>query len=321
MRRVVVLSAIQNLVNGLRGKLPNCVIYECKSANDEELRNAEIIIGDYDLIGPIVYDLKKVKLLHGTWAGVDKLLPFVDANNPPPFPVVRYSGEQFGRIISEYVVASIVNHERELFRVYENQRESNWCRDGTIMHHRIISDLNIGVMGIGSIGSVLGQLLKHFGAKVNVLGRRPSIDKEEFKYVHEYYPNERLKDFLSKCDYVINTLPSTNATIGLLNGDVLKSCYERKSIFINVGRGTIIAEADLANAIKNRWISAAYLDVFHEEPLPKENILWRIPEVKITPHVAAVSRTVDVVDQFAKNLELFDAGKPIPTKIDFQRGY
>lgn len=74
-------------------------------------------------------------------------------------------------------------------------------------------------------------------------------------------------------------MPSTNSTRGLLNGDVLKNCIEKKSVLINIGRGSIIKESDLINALENNWISGAILDVFEEEPLDKSSKLWNFSQV------------------------------------------
>lgn len=91
---------------------------------------------------------------------------------------------------------------------------------------------------------------------------------------------EELPKFLRACDYVVNILPSTEQTKGLLNGEVLKNCEEKKAVFINVGRGNIIRETDLVRALKKGWISGAILDVFEEEPLPQTSELWALPQVR-----------------------------------------
>jgi phosphoglycerate dehydrogenase-like enzyme len=94
--------------------------------------------------------------------------------------------------------------------------------------------------------------------------------------------NSDLPDLLQNCDYIINVLPSTPDTIGLLNGDMLKHCAQKQSVFINIGRGTVIKEKDLVNALSRGWLSAAILDVFETEPLPPSSVLWTMPQVKYT---------------------------------------
>jgi hypothetical protein len=94
--------------------------------------------------------------------------------------------------------------------------------------------------------------------------------------------NSDLPDLLQNCDYIINVLPSTPDTTGLLNGDILKHSAQKHSVFINIGRGTVIKEEDLVNALSKGWLSAAILDVFETEPLPPSSALWTMPQVKCT---------------------------------------
>lgn len=103
--------------------------------------------------------------------------------------------------------------------------------------------------------------------------------KENLNYLDEHRTTAYLSEMLTNCDYIINVLPSTPNTLGLLNGNVLQNCKNRGSIFINIGRGTIIKEADLLHALEQQWILGAILDVFEEEPLSKKSKLWTLPQV------------------------------------------
>lgn len=90
--------------------------------------------------------------------------------------------------------------------------------------------------------------------------------------------NSDLPDLLQNCDYIINVLPSTPDT----TGDMLKHCAQKQPVFINIGRGTVIKEKDLINALSRGWLSAAILDVFETGPLPPSSVLWTMPQVKYT---------------------------------------
>lgn len=94
--------------------------------------------------------------------------------------------------------------------------------------------------------------------------------------------NSDLPDLLQNCDYIINVLPSTPYTVGLLNGDMLKHCAKKQSVFMNIGRATVIKEEDLVTALNKGWLSAAILDVFETEPLPSSSSLWTMPQVQYT---------------------------------------
>lgn len=93
-----------------------------------------------------------MKWVQGTWAGIDALLPHIRSNEPPRFPISRFTGNHFGRLIGEYVVANITNFERKIFEMRENQNKQQWVRDENVIVYRAIYDLTIGILGTGSIG-------------------------------------------------------------------------------------------------------------------------------------------------------------------------
>ncbi|KAF5283341.1 hypothetical protein FQR65_LT13890 [Abscondita terminalis] len=291
-----------------------------RARNIELLKEAEILVADVDWAGPYIYNLPNLKWLQGTWAGVDAISPYID--KPLPFLFTRYSGHRFGQMMSEYVVSHIVFLERDFRAMERNQLKRSWIKDGKILEYRVLSSLTIGVLGFGNIGSWVGKSLHMFGAEILAYGRSSQLQSSaEFVKPESYYTKATLPEFLKKCDYIVSTLPSTPETIGLLNGEVLKNCEEKKPVFINVGRGTIIKEADLVNAIKNKWISRAILDVFEVEPLPENSPLWTMEEVIITPHVAAESQPKHIAEQFNNHLSLYLAKKPIPSTFIYEKGY
>lgn len=132
--------------------------------NEEKLKKAEILIADFDLIGPHLYDYDRIKWIQGTWAGIDFLMPFLKQDVKLPYLLTRYSGQHFGRIMSEYVIGCIVNHERNWNGIVKNQLNCVWSKDGKISEYRTISDLNVGIMGVGNIGrkSEINIIFKRF---------------------------------------------------------------------------------------------------------------------------------------------------------------
>ncbi|KAG8039601.1 hypothetical protein G9C98_008244 [Cotesia typhae] len=174
---------------------------------------------------------------------------------------------------------------------------------------RLLSDMTIGIMGVGNIGKIVAKTLKHFNAKIWGLTRTIPTTKEPF--IDEYRTTSSLPEFLSNCHYIINIMPATPETNGLLNGDMLKNCKENNAIFMNVGRGNVINEEDLVNALENKWITAAILDVFEVEPLPSTSKLWIMPQVIISPHNACLARAESVAELFCNNYNKFTHGEPL----------
>lgn len=239
----------------------------------------------------------------------------------PTFTITRFSNYFLGCMMGEYVIANIVNHERNLMAVYENQQCSLWNRDGKISNHRSISDLTIGILGAGTIGTDIAKLVKTLRACVWGLVRTVPKQEKQSPYVDEYRLSSDLPDLLQNCDYIINVLPSNPDTVGLLNGGMLKHCAKKQSVFMNIGRGTVIKEEDLVTALNKGWLSAAILDVFETEPLPPSSSLWTMPQVKITPHISGCSRPQDVAMFFKENLVRFQSSQPLECVLDLDKGY
>ncbi|XP_076241436.1 glyoxylate/hydroxypyruvate reductase A [Calliopsis andreniformis] len=318
---IAILSVIPRLSYHLRMQLPSLTIFDVSpDKNDSllELKKADIIVSDCDLFLPYIDKLPSLKWLQTTWAGVNALVPGLQ-NKKVDYVITRFSDKAFGLAMSEYVVAHIFNFERDQRQQYENQKNCEWKTDGKILNHRLICDLSVVILGLGNIGKFIAQKLKTFGATVCGVTRTPL--KEKLDYLDEHATIECLPQMLEKCDYVVNALPSTPNTVGLLNGNVLQNCKNRGSIFINIGRGTIIKEADLINALKQQWIAGAILDVFEEEPLPKQSKLWTLPQVTISPHMSGVTRPQDVARFFAENYKKFVKGENMLNVVNLQEGY
>ncbi|KAH9518911.1 hypothetical protein Btru_008646 [Bulinus truncatus] len=139
--------------------------------------------------------------------------------------------------------------------------------------------------------------------------------------VDNLVPLSRLNEMLADIDYFVNVLPSTPKTRGLLNGNILRFCERKRTVFINIGRGDIIDDSSLIMSINKGWLGGAILDVFNTEPLPSSSELWHLPNVTITPHVAGVTFAKRAVETFMKNLQLYQEDKPLINQVDFFRGY
>ncbi|XP_053998494.1 glyoxylate/hydroxypyruvate reductase A-like isoform X2 [Hylaeus anthracinus] len=322
---IAILSTIPKLSYHIRMQLPKSTICDVspvsKDQNDtlSELKCADIIVTDCDLFLPYMDKLPSLKWVQTTWAGIETFVSRLQNNKKSNYVITRFSDKAFGFAMSEYVTAHIFNFERDQRQQYEQQRNCNWEKSGKISNHRLICDLSVGILGLGNIGKSIGQKLKTFGATVWGITRTPL--KEKLDYIDEHRTIESLPEMLTHCDYIVNVLPSTPNTIGLLNGNVLQNCKNRGSVFINIGRGTIINEVDLLNAIQQQWISGAILDVFEEEPLSKDSKLWSMPQVTISPHISGVTRPQDVGRLFAENYQRFIKGETLLNTVNLQEAY
>lgn len=283
----------------------------------KKLQSVEILITDTHILKDILYQLPNMKLVQVTSAGVENLLPNINRSLPvPTYTIVRASC--FGILMGEYVVAGIINFERGLYRYFELQKAKSWD-DLISLNFRTLSDLRVAILGAGVIGEEIAKCLVQFGATVNGFARR-NRNSEELRRSSFQKISPDLHTLIEDCHYLVNALPSTPNTVGLLNGDVLRQC-KNSPVFINIGRGNVIAEECLLNALKNKWISGAMLDVFEVEPLPQSSPLWSTPDVIVTPHMSGPSRPQEVVKSFMINFEKFLAGEPLLHKFSFDSGY
>ena len=175
-----------------------------------------------------------------------------------------------------------------------------WSRDElSAMSCRLLSTLSISVLGCGDIGLEVAKHCKNFG--MTVYGMVTKLPNNRPNHVDKFFLPTNLPEFLKKSDYICNILPKTEQTANMLSGCVLENCREVQSIFINIGRGSVIDDDSLTNAIEKGCLKAAILDVFNEEPLPRESKLWEFPNVFITPHVAGLSLDEEVCNRVYKS--------------------
>ncbi|XP_067003289.1 glyoxylate/hydroxypyruvate reductase A [Anabrus simplex] len=336
---VAVFSNIPKLTTCLKNAMPNihfrevtpgCAVLNKQFSSPGEvsddslkvLQESEIIIGDFNIMAPVLDQLPNVKWLQGTWAGADTIFKTYDHNKPRlPYVITRFSGSFFGNQMSEYVVAHIVNRERCFFSFYDSQKAHKWEKNDLFPFRRSIQDLTIGILGTGVIGKSIAKVLKTLHATVWGLGRTPLPEGEKLPNIDEYRLVSKLPELLQNCDYVINVLPDTKETTGLLSGDILHHCAHKQSVLINIGRGNVYSEEDLLKALKEGWLSGAILDVFSVEPLPANSPLWDMKQVTISPHIAGITRPQDVAKVFKENYERFKAGKPLLHVLDLEKGY
>ncbi|XP_075548793.1 glyoxylate/hydroxypyruvate reductase A-like isoform X1 [Dermacentor variabilis] len=328
---IYVVSRIPNLAEHLREAVKGradvveiiakfTVHDDCPKIKPEvvkRLQSVEILITDTHILKDILYQLPKMKLVQVTSAGVENLIPNIDRSAPvPQYTIVRASC--FGVLMAEYVVAGIINFERGLYRYFELQKTRNWD-DLISLNFRTLSDLRVAILGAGVIGEEIAKSLVQFGATVNGFARRSRRSEELHRSSFQMISPD-LSSLLENCHYLVNALPSTPSTTGILNGDVLRQC-KNSPVFINIGRGNVISEGCLLNALKEKWISGAILDVFEVEPLPTSSPLWATQDVIVTPHMSGPSRPQEVVKSFMINFEKFLAGQPLIHKFSFESGY
>jgi len=176
-------------------------------------------------------------------------------------------------------------------------------------------------VGYGDIGRAVAARLRLLGVEILALRRRPLLSAPDH-LVKETFPPERLLELVARADDVVVAAPLTPQTKGLVGRDAI-AAMKRTAVLVNVGRGPVLDEAALVEALEQGRIRGAALDVFEAEPLPAESPLWRLPNVLLSPHCADhVPGWVDeAMRVFLGQLERFRRGEPLLDVIDKTRGY
>ncbi|KAL4175452.1 hypothetical protein KRP22_000507 [Phytophthora ramorum] len=294
------------------------------------LEDAEVLFMDAHMAAPLLlapktnlpfelqHLLKKVQWVQGTYAGVDSYHQFPEAPADPGFTVSR-AGGIMPTALAQFVFGYVIALERKLFEAKEFQEKRVFGR--WELKYRSFRQLTIGILGLGEVGQEIGRTLKASG--FNVIGFKRRVSDEDRKALVSSADrvSTDLSEVLAQSDYVVNVLPSTDATHYLLTENTLEVCRAKQPVFINVGRGDIISEPTIVHALDKGLLSKAVLDVFEQEPLPKESPLWSHPKVIVTPHIAGSVFPEDVADVFVKNLNRRLEGKQVLYQMDWSSGY
>ncbi|KOV51803.1 2-hydroxyacid dehydrogenase [Streptomyces sp. AS58] len=244
--------------------------------------------------------------VHTASAGVDHLLcPELAASDT----VVTNARGIFDQPIAEYVAALVLAMAKDLPRTLELQRERTWRH----RESRKVAGTRACVVGSGPIGRAIARTLKALDITTALVGRTPRTG------VHGPDDLDRL---LSRADWVIAAAPLTERTHGMFDARRF-GVMQPSARFVNVGRGQLVVEEALADALDKRWIAGAALDVFTDEPLATDSPLWGVPGLIVSPHMSGdtVGWRDELGNQFLELYERWAAGRPLVNVVDKKRGY
>ena len=273
---------------------------------------AEIMVG-WNVPREAIQHAPRLRWVHSTGAGVDRLL----------FPeileraVLLTTSSGIHHWLIEHVLAVMLALSRRLNLAMRNQIQHRWER-GPRLEGDEIAGQTLGILGLGSIGTELAGKAHALGMRVIGTKRTPA----PIPGVERVLPPDGLAEVLREADVVVVALPLTSATRGLIGEPELRT-MKPTAVLINIGRGPIVQERVLIQALQERWIAGAALDVFEKEPLPAESPLYDLENVIITPHVSGASpHYMDrAVPFFCENLAAYLQGRPLRNMVDKGRGY
>jgi phosphoglycerate dehydrogenase-like enzyme len=286
-------------------------------ADESAFGDAEVLLlGSVpaSVLDHVVSRSPRLRWIHSASAGVDRV---TTASVRERGLIVTNARGVFSRPIAEYVVMMSLAIARRLPQLLELQRERTWQP----LRGRELSELTIGIVGYGSIGVEIAQLLAPFGCRIVATRRHPERGSGDAPNV-ELYGLGDLAEVLRSSDIVVVAAPLTDETAGLIGAEQLAEMRE-DAWLINIARGRLIDEIALRRALGSGWIGGAVLDVFSEEPLANDSPLYDTPNLVITPHTSWASEKVAErsVDLFTENLRAYRAGEPMRNQVDLEAGY
>jgi len=257
--------------------------------------------------------MPNLRLVQALWAGVDKLL--TDATLPPEVPLARMVDPVMHAAMAETALWAVLSLQRGFFDYAAQQRSGLWQQH----EQRRAEDVLVLVLGLGHMGRAVASRLAAQGFRVSAW--RASLAEHSVPAgVAVHAGTAALAELLSASDIVINLLPLTRSTTGLLDARFCAT-MRRGASLVNLARGGHVVDDDLLAALDSGQVRHAVLDVFQAEPLPAGHRYWQHPRVTLLPHVAALTDVRSAAQVVAANLRAVRDDTALAHLVDRARGY
>lgn len=308
-RRVVIgASAHADLSRAILSARPDL---ETRGAKYTDITAADLAWGDTYLgfRRPPLPSMGNIRWVHCTGAGVDSWLMPVELSREI---LLTRTSESFGPMIAEWALARALAFTQQLIDLSDRQRAREWSpRDVTL-----IRGTHAVVVGTGDVGAAIARAFSALGAMVTGVSRSGKGDPTVFPRVARV---STMLDVAPTADWLILTLPLTRETRGLIGRQTLLAC--RGAVLINAGRGAVVDESAISEALDAGALRGAALDVFEIEPLPADSVLWADPRVMISPHISGLTTVDGAVGGFLECLSEIERGERPARTVDRERQY
>jgi glyoxylate/hydroxypyruvate reductase len=258
--------------------------------------------------------LPKLRLIQSLWAGVDRLLH--DPTLPPGVPIARMVDPAMNAAMAETALWATLALHRGFFGNARDQRAGLWRQQAQQRAYA----LQVLVLGLGQMGLAAAKRIARQGYRVHGWSLRPREATAGPDAIECHSGADALASLLPASDIVINLLPLTEATAGLLNAAFF-AALPRGAGLVNLARGAHVVDAELLAALDSGQLQHAVLDVFHTEPLPPAHAFWSHPQVTLLPHVAAQTDPRSAAQVVAANVRSLIEGLPLAHLVQLERGY
>lgn len=279
------------------------------------LASADILFDfDHSHIEDLPEIAHNLKWIQATSAGIGQLVRSKGYSEKTNWIFTTASGVHI-RPLAEFVLMSMLIFAKDYFRTEAQQSKKEWV----FFTANELRDYTLGIIGLGKIGREIARAAKAFDMRVVGTRRDPSIATPN---VDEVYSPSELSSVLKQSNFLCISAPHTDETSNLIGANEIAQ-LPQNAVLINISRGAVVDETALIEALRSGKLYGASLDVFIREPLPKDNPLWTMPRVIVSPHSASngIKENERIVELFCKNLRLFVEGKPLINVLDTKKLY
>ncbi|HCD2061388.1 MAG: glyoxylate/hydroxypyruvate reductase GhrA [Serratia marcescens] len=301
----------QEWLAGIKQRLPQAEIREWQRGDERPADYALVWRPPHEMLA----NRRDLKAVFALGAGVDAILDQERKHPgtlPAGVPLLRLEDTGMAQQMQEYALSYALRYFRRFDEYQALQQQQEWQP----LDPHSLDDFTIGILGAGVLGQSVARKLTEFGFRVRCWSR----SAKQIDGVQSFAGEAQRAAFLDGVKLLINLLPNTPETIGILNRELFAQ-LSTGAYLINIARGAHLVEADLLAALEQGQLAAATLDVFAREPLPQDHPFWRHPRVTITPHIAAITLPQQAMDQIAANIRALEAGHAPAGVVDRQRGY
>ncbi|MCS7228471.1 MAG: D-2-hydroxyacid dehydrogenase [Candidatus Kryptonium sp.] len=304
-------SLVEKIISQI-GDKADIVFDPEKKEIDNVIESVEIIFGDFKREHFI--KAKNLRWVHLGYAGVDMIL-YPEVVNSDVILTCSKGIHQFH--MTEFLFGMILTLTRKFDKIYENQKLKKWDKQ-IAKDFESLYGKTMGILGLGNIGRQIAKVAKAFGMYVIGLKRT----KAEVENVDEVITKDEIDRLLENSDFIVVALPLTEETYHLI-GEREFEMMRKKPYFFNIGRGAVVDEKALINALRSGRIRGAGLDVFEEEPLSSDSPLWEMGNVLITPHISGLFPNYweEPVNLFIENFRRYVNGREMLNVVDKKVGY
>ena len=254
--------------------------------------------------------MKNLKMVVSLGMGVDHLL--ADNRVPSGVAITRIVDDGLIGQMSEYAIYWALHYHRDMDKYAIHEKAGTW----KVEPFADTIDRRVGIMGLGTIGQDTAQKFNALGFPTAGWSRSP----KSVPGVESFHGEDGLVKFLARTDILVNVLPLTRETHGILNAKTL-SGLPKGAYVINMGRGGHTVDADVIAALDSGHLNGVALDVFTTEPLPKEHPYWMHPKVRVTPHIAGATNPRTAAPGVIENIKRVRTGQPLINAVDPKTGY